>query len=83
MQNECQSGTSGRFVVGHLQIVGDIERSIRQRSSKMMKLKGFWYTGGYCLSSKARTQLSKRENFFSFWRPESDLKGKTWKKLSS
>jgi len=32
----------------------------------MMKLKGFWYTGGYCLSSKACTVLSKKENFFSF-----------------
>src|SRR5258708_28443295 len=39
-------------------------------SSKTMKVKGFRYTGGYCLSNKACTQLSMRENFFSFWRPE-------------
>jgi hypothetical protein len=31
------------------QIVGDIERSIRQESSNAMNLKALWNTGGYCL----------------------------------
>ncbi|HWY99806.1 MAG TPA: hypothetical protein VNX17_01925, partial [Edaphobacter sp.] len=38
------------------QIVGDIERSIWQESSKTMNLKGFWNTGGYLPSRNAQTQ---------------------------
>jgi hypothetical protein len=81
MQNECQSGTGRRFVATHLQIVGDIERSILQESSKLMKLKGFRYIAGYCLSSKACIQLQK-EKIFIFWQPESWLEGKVFFVLS-
>jgi hypothetical protein len=52
-------------------------------SSKMMKLKGFRYIAGYCLSSKACTQLSKERKLFLFWLPEGALEVETWKKLSS
>src|SRR5258707_7715518 len=45
---------------------GDIERSIRQESSKTMKLKGLWNTGGYCLSNNAYNSSQRREKFFSF-----------------
>src|SRR5258706_6002154 len=48
-------------------------------SSKMMKGKGFWYPGGYCPSSKARTQSAKMRKVFLFWLSESGPEGKTWK----
>src|SRR5258705_11208862 len=50
----------------HLQIVGDIERSIRQECSKTMKLKGLWNTGGYCLSNNGYNQLAKDRKVFLF-----------------
>jgi hypothetical protein len=79
MQNECQSGTRGQFVANHLQNVGDIVRSIPQECPKTMKLKGFWYTAGYCLSSKACPGRRKREKLFSFGGSESGSEGKRGK----
>jgi hypothetical protein len=62
---------------------GDIERSIRQESSKTMKLKGLWNTGGYCLSNKACTTARKGEKSFSLLAVWKRVGRKSWKKLSS
>jgi hypothetical protein len=75
MQGECQSGTDCRFLANHRQIVGDLERSIRQENHKMMNLKGFRYIGGYCLLSKACTELAKKRKVFLFWWPASGSEG--------
>jgi hypothetical protein len=79
LQSEYQSGTGRGFSANRPQIVGDIERSILQESSKTMNLKGLWNTGGYCLSSNAGAQLEEERKLFLFpgW------KSKTRKNFSS
>jgi hypothetical protein len=81
LQSEYQSGTGRGFSAKRPQIVGDIERSILQESSKTMNLKGLWNTGGYCLSSNALPSWNKRENFFSFQGGKAK-RGKTFLRLS-
>src|SRR5882757_1191548 len=83
MQKECQSATVADSLRAIVQIVSDVERSILQESSKTMKLKGFWYIAGYCLSSKACTRLGKKEeNFFSFGGQRVGLEGNVEKHSS-
>jgi hypothetical protein len=62
-----QSGTGRGFLANQLQIFGGIEKSIRQKRHKVMKLKGFRYIAGYSLSWEARTELAGKKKTFSLF----------------
>jgi hypothetical protein len=66
MQNEDQGGTVRRFIANRPQIVGDIERSIRQKPSKAMNRKALRNTGGYWLSSNVCNCLANERKVFLF-----------------
>jgi hypothetical protein len=80
MQRVCQSGTGRRFVGGRSADCWRHGEKYPAESSKMMKLKGFWYIAGYCLSSKACTELVKKRKLFLFWLFESGLEGENVEK---
>jgi hypothetical protein len=67
MQSEYQTGMGSDTARAIRKIVGDLERSIRQKSSNTMKLKGFWNIAGYCPSMRVGNSIGEERKLFLFW----------------